>query len=427
MLPADLAVRVEGLGKRYRLGSTEPYQAVRDIIAALPRRMLGRLRGERADGHEETLWALRDVSFDLRAGEVLGVIGPNGAGKSTLLKLLSRITDPTEGCAHVRGRVASLLEVGTGFHPELTGRENIFVNGTVLGMTRAEIRRKFDEIVDFAGVEEFLDTPVKRYSSGMVVRLGFSVAAFLEPEILVVDEVLAVGDAAFQKKCLARLDGVAMEGRTVLFVSHNLGAIRSLCSRAIWIEKGRMQMDAGTDECVREYLKSAVVTQSIPISGRTDRKGTGAASFTDIAVTDFDGNPLPVIYTGSPVRFVLGYQSDAETLRSVNCRIWIRDSESRTVLLLSTVDIGGTIDVAPGRGEFVCEIEKFPLTAGDFTLDINMTVGDVTVDRVDNALGLDVLTGDYHGQGFIPVNKRAEFMCPYTWRAEVPGGNRNAG
>lgn len=234
-VPADLAIRAEGLGKRYRLGE------------------LGHGWYGRPKRH---LWALRDVSFELRQGESLALIGRNGAGKSTLLRILSRIAVPTEGRAIVRGRLASLLEVGTGFHPELTGRENIFLNGAILGMSRAEIRRKFEEIVEFSGVGAFLDTPVKRYSSGMHVRLGFAVAAHLEPEILVVDEVLAVGDAAFQKKCLGKMDAAARQGRTLLFVSHNMQAVRGLCRRALFLEAGRVVLDGPVQEVVDAYLST---------------------------------------------------------------------------------------------------------------------------------------------------------------------------
>ncbi|MGC8960577.1 MAG: ABC transporter ATP-binding protein, partial [Chloroflexia bacterium] len=243
----DVAIRVEGLSKRYRIGQREPYRALRDVLArglAAPFRATAsvfRRSGPNGNGirGENYIWALKDVSFEVKRGEVVGVIGRNGAGKTTLLKILSRITEPTEGYAEIHGRVGSLLEVGTGFHPELTGRENIYLNGAILGMKKAEIDKKFDEIVAFAEVEKFIDTPVKRYSSGMYVRLAFAVAAHLEPEILLVDEVLAVGDAAFQKKCLGKMGDVAKGGRTVLFVSHQMNSIRKLCDRCIWLDAGR--------------------------------------------------------------------------------------------------------------------------------------------------------------------------------------------
>lgn len=261
---SDIVIRVEGLGKKYIIGHEtrrERYTALRDVIARRVqdfRRKAGDMVHGRPiiEGDElEELWALRDVSFDVRRGEVVGIIGRNGAGKSTLLKILSRITDPSEGRASITGRVASLLEVGTGFHPELTGRENIFLNGAVLGMTQAEIRRKLDEIVSFAEIAKFLDTPVKRYSSGMYVRLAFAVAAHLEPEILIVDEVLAVGDVEFQRKCLGKMGDVAMHGRTVLFVSHNMGAIQRLCKRGILMAQGSVALDAEVSHAVSQYLE----------------------------------------------------------------------------------------------------------------------------------------------------------------------------
>jgi lipopolysaccharide transport system ATP-binding protein len=246
-------IKVLGLGKRYRLGRVQGYRTLRESLTGWLSRPLRR----RATGPApEEFWALRDVSFEVQPGEVLGIIGRNGAGKSTLLKVLSRITSPTEGFAELSGRVASLLEVGTGFHPELTGRENIFLNGAILGMSSAEIRRKFDEIVAFSEVEKFLDTPVKHYSSGMYTRLAFAVAAHLEPEILIVDEVLAVGDAQFQKKCMGKMGDVAREGRTVLFVSHNMPALANLCSRAILLTRGRVAADGPAQQIVNQYISS---------------------------------------------------------------------------------------------------------------------------------------------------------------------------
>ena len=252
----DLAIRVHNLSKQYHIGAEpEKYRTLRDTIMNAIKSPFNRLRGQ-LPGTEATIWALKDVSFEVRRGQVMGIIGRNGAGKSTLLKILSRVTEPTEGEVAIKGRVGSLLEVGTGFHPELTGRENIYLNGAILGMKRDEIEAKFDEIVDFSGVEKFIDTPVKRYSSGMYLRLAFSVAAHLEPEILVVDEVLAVGDAEFQRKCLGKMNDVAEEGRTVLFVSHNMSAILRLTEEAIVLEKGRIDYQAATPDAVDYYLSS---------------------------------------------------------------------------------------------------------------------------------------------------------------------------
>jgi ABC-type polysaccharide/polyol phosphate transport system ATPase subunit len=280
-----LAIQAASLGKRYRLGEREPYRTLRDALvegvsASLDRFGVKRSRnGGRAEADE--IWALRRVSFDVEEGEVLGIIGRNGAGKSTLLKILARITEPTEGSAAVRGRVASLLEVGTGFHPELTGRENVYLNGAILGMRKSEIDRRFDEIVDFADVERFLDTPVKRYSSGMYVRLAFAVAAHLEPEILLVDEVLAVGDAAFQKKCLRRMGGIAESGRTVIFVSHNFEAVRALCTRALLLDRGSLEVDGDPSAAITKALSEstgASTPNSFRLHAIAQRSGAGPAS-----------------------------------------------------------------------------------------------------------------------------------------------------
>ena len=275
---SDVVIRAEGLGKKYVIGQqgeSERYTSLRDVVVRGARGFVRSARdlvgGKLPLGSGETtedFWALKDVNFEIKRGEVVGIIGRNGAGKSTLLKILSRITEPTEGSVEIRGRVASLLEVGTGLHPELTGRENIYLNGAILGMLRAEIRRKFDEIVAFAEVEKFLDTPVKRYSSGMYVRLAFAVAAHLEPEILVIDEVLAVGDAEFQKKCLGKMGEVAEQGRTVLFVSHNLGAVRALCSRGIVLFDGSISSDSFIDDAIKMYLSDTVPSSKIKLASK---------------------------------------------------------------------------------------------------------------------------------------------------------------
>jgi lipopolysaccharide transport system ATP-binding protein len=266
---SDVVIKTDGLSKLYRVGGKqEGYRTLRDTLTdafVSPfRRATKLLRGQAYGAAEldETIWALKDVSFEVRRGEVVGIIGRNGAGKTTLLKILSRITEPTEGQAEIRGRVGSLLEVGTGFHPELTGRENIYLNGAILGMKKVEIARKFDEMVDFAEIEKFIDTPVKHYSSGMYVRLAFAVAAHLEPEILLVDEVLAVGDASFQKKCLGKMGEVSREGRTVLFVSHNMSAVRSLCSRCLFLKEGVLYLDGDTDDVVSSYLTEILPSRS---------------------------------------------------------------------------------------------------------------------------------------------------------------------
>lgn len=299
---SDKVIRVENLGKRYQLGMTHTNllsERLGNGVRSLRQRLLGREAVARpsrsASPQPDEFWALRDVSFEVRQGDVVGIIGRNGAGKSTLLKILSRITSPTTGQIEIFGRVASLLEVGTGFHPELTGRENIYLNGAILGMTKAEVRRKFDEIVDFAEVEKFIDTPVKRYSSGMYVRLAFAVAAHLEPEILIVDEVLAVGDAAFQKKCLGKMGDVAREGRTVLFVSHNMAAVRALCGKAVVLKNGQLDFDGNVLAGIDHYVNSNLPSQSrLRWKNPADRPGDDFIKIHEIAVRPLVGNVIDI-------------------------------------------------------------------------------------------------------------------------------------
>jgi lipopolysaccharide transport system ATP-binding protein len=292
----DIAVRVENLGKLFHIGSRQvQHQTLRDVLTeafVAPLRRAGKLlRGQTSGASEldETIWALQNISFEIKQGEAVGIIGRNGAGKSTLLKLLSRISEPTQGSIDLYGRVGSLLEVGTGFHPELTGRENIYLNGAILGMSRAHIDHHFDEIVDFAEVEKFIDTPVKHYSSGMYLRLAFAVAAHLEPEILIVDEVLAVGDANFQRKCLGKMGDVAHAGRTVLFVSHNMGAINNLCQRAIWIDRGSIAKDGPATTVVSAYLNSGSSNAGQKVWSEDTRPGNGAFKLTQVALTTATG------------------------------------------------------------------------------------------------------------------------------------------
>jgi lipopolysaccharide transport system ATP-binding protein len=300
-------IKVEGISKQYRLGRRqESYDTLRDTVARAVRAPLSRARG-RAAREPETVWALRDVSFEVRPGEMVGIIGRNGAGKSTLLKILSRITEPTAGRAKLYGRVASLLEVGTGFHPELTGRENVYQNGAILGMRRAEIDRLFDEIVAFSEVEQFLDTPVKRYSSGMLMRLAFAVSAHLEPEILIVDEVLAVGDAAFQRKCLNKMQTVGQSGRTVLFVSHNMPAVTRLCERTIMIDGGRVLRDGPSGEVVGAYLSSRSGTTAAREWAEADAPGDDVVRLRAVRVRRDDGEVGEAVDIRRPVGVEVEY------------------------------------------------------------------------------------------------------------------------
>src|SRR4051794_30050481 len=328
-MPRDTVIRAEGLGKKYVITHSterERYTALRDVLARsasnIWRKTLEMAKGHPINSGETTeeFWALKDLDFEIGCGEVVGVIGRNGAGKSTLLKILSRITEPTSGRIRIGGRVASLLEVGTGFHQELTGRENIFLNGAILGMKRVEIKAKFDEIVAFSEVEKFLDTPVKRYSSGMYVRLAFAVAAHLEPEVLIVDEVLAVGDAQFQKKCLGKMGDVVKHGRTVLFVSHNMDAVASLCTQVLLVEKGRAGEKLSPDEGVKAYLALTNADQSVPVreKPRTQHK-TRPPIFTGLKMTGASGHHN-VVETGAGVTFEVDVEN-CEDLKNVTCGI----------------------------------------------------------------------------------------------------------
>ncbi len=371
----DVAIKAEGLGKRYRIGAVrERYHTLRDAIvnvAKAPVRLLSRLGGR---SEKNTIWALKDVSFEVKRGEVVGVIGRNGAGKTTLLKILSRITKPTEGRAEILGRVGSLLEVGTGFHPELTGRENIFLNGSILGMRRREIKARFDEIVAFAEVEKFMDTPVKRYSSGMQVRLAFAVAAHLEPEILLVDEVLAVGDAQFQKKCLGKMGEVAKEGRTVLFVSHNMGAVRALCPRAMILEAGRIALNGTTEEAIGAYLpggaeEAALAVWVAPQNDSTDRAEVALRSVSAVSV---DGEPQATY----PIEESFGIVVRYRVLRQVSdLRLVLQFQDMQGTVAFTSHEDSSLVrgrEVPPGTYEAVCRIPGSLLNSVSYSVLVSI-------------------------------------------------------
>lgn len=343
---SDLSIRVRGLSKQYLIGRSRPsYLTLRDQISDGVRALLR--RGEAAPSKEDVIWALNDISFDVRRGEVMGVIGRNGAGKSTLLKVLSRITAPTKGSAEIYGRVGSLLEVGTGFHGELSGRENIYLSGAILGMSRAEIDRKFDEIVAFAGVEKFIDTPVKRYSSGMYTRLAFAVAAHLEPEILIVDEVLAVGDLEFQRKCLRKMEGVAHSGRTVLFVSHNMAAMSNLCTSALWLEKGTVMATGPTNEVIQTYMKAfGDLTAEYRAKVLPDQN----MRLIRVAVTDLNGDVRSEVGWHEPITILIEYELRTSLQRAL-VGVTLRTSDDITVFTSADYDSQPELleSRAPGR------------------------------------------------------------------------------
>jgi lipopolysaccharide transport system ATP-binding protein len=359
------AVVVEGLSKVYRLGQPHdlPHDTLRDLLAGLARRP----RRARTPGLEH--WALRDVSFEVAEGEAVGIIGRNGAGKSTLLKLLSRIAEPTRGRALLRGRVASLLEVGTGFHPELTGRENIHLSGTILGMRRAEIRRHFDAIVEFAEVEEFIDTPVKRYSSGMYVRLAFAVAAHMTPEILIVDEVLAVGDHEFQRRCLGRMSEVAHSGRTVLFVSHNMAAVETLCSRSLLLREGRIDQIGATRDVVARYLSAAPSMSNWDTRAGLEREGTGNARIVKVALlASEEDRPLAEIRFRQSFRLRFHY-SAGRRLPGARFGFALLSERGERVFQTDTHETGNALAVGEGEGTVDCVVQEPNLLPGRYLLE----------------------------------------------------------
>lgn len=395
----DVAIRAEGISKQYRIGKRESYRTLRDTLAStftVPFRKAGKLlRGERADAAEldETIWALKEISFEIERGEVIGIIGGNGAGKSTLLKILSRITEPTKGFAEIHGRVASLLEVGTGFHPELTGRENIYLNGAILGMRRTEIERKFDEIVDFSEVEKFIDTPVKHYSSGMYLKLAFAVAAHLEPEILLVDEVLAVGDVRFQKKCLGKMGAVAKEGRTIIFVSHNMGAITQLCERVLLLENGRLKRIGPSEAVVNDYLASSLGTEVASTwSNVSLETNHSKVRFKSARLLSTDKQPVSLVTFSDPLLVEIVY--DVKTLVS-HLTISLRLYDSMNNILFESLDSDlpewREADRDPGRYLATAKIPPYLLRPGRYSLSAFAFIDDVKVfERQEGILRFNV-------------------------------------
>jgi lipopolysaccharide transport system ATP-binding protein len=392
------AVDVRGLSKVYRIKHNT--RRATSVVEALSRGL--RFRRQTT----EQFWALKDATFAVAQGEVLGIIGHNGAGKSTMLKIISRITPPTEGHAAVRGRVGTLLEVGTGFHPELSGRENVFLNGAVIGMKRREIMRKYDEIVEFAGVQRFLETPVKRYSSGMYVRLAFAVAAHLEPEILLVDEVLAVGDVEFQRKCLGKMRDVASHGRTVVFVSHNLGAISRLCERALLFEGGRLAADGSPADVIARYMSAALPDQSsgrVEVPEEAPRLGTGEARLRRVRLTTLDDRPLGAVHLDQAV-FEVGVATYAG---------------DRVVTANSVDREAPPVPLEAGRREVSVELDPL-LLPGEFAIDVGVHRPDgTTVDYVQGAARLTALNAAEHGEDHYPWNAVRGYVRPRAVWSEV--------
>jgi lipopolysaccharide transport system ATP-binding protein len=403
----NIAIRVDGLSKQYKIGlAKRRHNTLRDqitegLISVFRSNGHGSASGVERSASSDTIWALRDISFELQKGEVLGIIGRNGAGKSTLLKILSRITEPTKGRAEIRGHVGSLLEVGTGFHGELTGRENVYLNGAILGMKKTEVDRKFDEIVNFAGVESFMDTPVKRYSSGMYMRLAFAIAAHLEPEILVIDEVLAVGDIDFQKKCLGKMGDVAKQGRTVLFVSHNMAAIQSLCSRAVLLNSGRVTCVGPVRDVVKNYFSEGEELNSIPLNQRLDRAGDGSARLVSIRVESADAGS--VIHSTSRLKVTLDYESDKQLQHPIFL-VSVNDPAGSGIFLLNSEGANGLPDILPAHGSITCVTDPINVTPGRCSVNVALLKGRVIADHVQSAMCFEVEADGAYGSKVPPRN-----------------------
>jgi lipopolysaccharide transport system ATP-binding protein len=417
-MSSEPVVSVTGLGKRYRIWTQPRPTNLSDRVATSLRLARARSKREQVAPVRQELWALRDVSFEVEAGEILGLIGPNGAGKSTLLSILARITEPTEGRAEIRGRVSSILEVGTGFHPELTGRDNVFLNGAILGMTRAETAAKFDEIVDFSGVRDFIDVPVKRYSSGMYVRLAFAVAAHLDPEVLLLDEVLAVGDRRFQEKCQQRIRELTGEGRTVIFVSHDVNAVARLCNRALVINAGTVSFSGPVAEAIDCYLGSSTLADDpVPIR----REGSGEGRIARIRVENGDGGPI--IGIGDPITIdveLTAAQPLDGTDLELELGIWSVSGNHYTTLT-TAFDPDDPLARRLESGTSVrCRVHELPLKPGSYKVLAALKGPQGLVDNVTDAGSFTISATDFYGTG-LPLVDSLEFPVVLAHRWEVAG------
>jgi lipopolysaccharide transport system ATP-binding protein len=416
----DAAVSIRGVSKVYRIARSGEGPAT-----TLGEAMVRAIRRRGRDEYDEVR-ALSDVSFDVMKGEVVGIVGRNGAGKSTLLKVLSRITEPTAGEVRLYGRVGSLLEVGTGFHPELTGRENVYLNGAILGMRREEIRKHFDAIVDFAGVERFLDTPVKRYSSGMYVRLAFAVAAHLEPEILIVDEVLAVGDAEFQKKCLGKMRDVAGGGRTVLFVSHNMAAVQRLCHRAVLMRQGRVARIGAVDEVVGEYLSYLRESSATALEDNPERSGTGAVRIRAARVINAHGMPGTELTAGQAMTLEFEYENvEGVATATAFMTVYNQHGVACTQFDMS-LEGEGVVRNLGDRGVLRCHVPSVPFPPGQYRVALAVNVHGRHADHIPNVLTFDVVDSTFYQTGRTPTSQYCACMVEHDWGHEAGESLRDA-
>lgn len=422
---SNLAIKVEHLNKQYRLGIVSTGTLVHDINRwwhksrgkADPYEKVTTVNDRTQKGGSDYVWSLRDINFEIKQGDVVGVIGRNGAGKSTLLKVLSKITSPTSGVVKVNGRIASLLEVGTGFHPELTGRENIYLNGAILGMKRHEIKSKFDEIVDFAGVELYIDTPVKRYSSGMHLRLAFAVAAHLESEILIVDEVLAVGDAEFQKKCLGKMGEVSKgEGRTVLFVSHNMAAVQNLCNRGILLTQGTIAYDGEVETAIRSYNKSLVsLLQNSQVATRKDRSGDQSVKLVSFKINSEECNDLVKVECDKPFSFQLELVSK-DNYNNARVIIGVYDEGTQRALFIDSESEMIKINFRKGHNKVEISFpNNFSLGIGQYTINIAIYNNIEIVDYIQQVAVFEIMDGDFYGNSTNVVNN-AKVLIKNNWK-----------
>ena len=424
---SNLAILLDGISKRYHIGKQkDKNRSVQDVLSGAvlgPFRRARRLLSKDGPGAadlEETFWALRDVSFDVNHGQIVGIIGRNGAGKSTLMKILSRITEPTEGSGEINGRVGSLLEVGTGFHPELTGRENLFLNGAILGMRKAEIESKFDEIVAFAEIDKFIDTPVKHYSSGMYVRLAFAVAAHLEPEILLVDEVLAVGDAAFQKKCLGKMSEVSKGGRTVILISHNMAAVENLCHKGIVIEQGRVTFSGDMNSAIQRYLQRNALSKNgerSHIVDLTQMPGRSKKSKARLKRLELFSEGRPVngqLRMGAPLTAFIRFELEDPTSSVNACFAFDTLFGQRLFTAHSVFEPQNNWGLRSGEQLFVCEIPSLTLVPGEYKIKLGLDVQNSEADLVDDAARLTILESDFYGTGRVPWN--GTFVLKHRWQ-----------
>ena len=421
---SSTVIKVENLSKQYRIGEREGYKTFREAIVKLAKAPFHRWNGSNSQAEarnpkSDTIWALKDISFEVKQGEVVGIIGRNGAGKSTLLKILSNITEPTSGRVELKGRVGSLLEVGTGFHPELTGHENIYLYGAILGMDRWEVTRKFDEIVAFSGIEKFIDTPVKRYSSGMYMRLAFSVAAHMEPEILLVDEVLAVGDMAFQKKCLGKMESVSGEGRTVLFVSHNMAAVQGLCHKTILLENGKVIFNGETSKAVQTYTLSGETTNDAKISLRNHpNRAPGYEAVLEELEIRVNDELSTNVGMGESLEVSISFKS-RQAVRGIG--LAVEDSFGRRLFIVSpnytNPDLLGSSTTC---AKLICTIPSLPLLPGSYFLTISVAgFTTVTLDKIERAANLNVSERDVFKTGVRLGQDKGILFTFSNWRLAI--------